>query len=817
MRAWVAIAFGLLVVCLLAPRSAEAAPDPRRWNSVEALLADVAPDARLARPVGPDSDGVFGEALGSAVALSGDTLLVGAPEDRIARLGILGSVYVFVREPAGWRLDTKLLAPDGAAGDRFGAGVALSGDTALVGAPGDDVGADADRGAAHVFVRSASGWTWQARLDAAGSDVGDRFGASVALEADRALVGAPGVAVGGIAGLGAAWVFQRAGTTWSEQARLAAADAAANDAFGSAVALSGSRAVVGAPQRAAVGGAYVFERDVSTWTQQAVLVPGAAGGGRAGARVALAGDTIVLGEPRWGQAFVFVRVGATWLQQAVLDPPAGESGAAYGDAVAVSGDLVAVGQPMAHVDGVAGRGSAEVWRRVAGVWTRVHRITPPATSPHAFGSTVALDGARLVVGAPDAGAAPTISGAASVFEGADATLGAPIVLGAGSGPNGSMGEAVAIDGDTLVLGAPFERVFGFAGAGAVYVYVRSNGEWSLQQRLTAPSTGPDASLGRAVAIDGDTIVVGAPGYRVLNFPGFNQPQGSAWVFVRTGVQWNVQEWLVAGGGELFDFFGSAVAIDGDTIAAGIPGARIGTDSGQGAVEIFRRSGSTWSVQARLVSGETGFLQQFGGSLALQGNRLVAGAWRLGAAWVFERGGSGWTRTARLDFRTPGDQFGWSLALDGDHLLVGAPGRTLAGAAARGAVDAFQHSDGQWVPRGQLVASDGQAEDFFGWSLALQGETAVIGNFPGNGGPPRPSEAAYMFERRGNGWRQDARWRPQDLAIFDGFGSAVALSGRTAIIGAPSAASPAPWGNPGEGAGYVYTHAPNAVFFDDFEP
>jgi hypothetical protein len=805
MRMFRLLSAGLLATAALAvaPRFADAAPDARRWSSVDALLAEVAPDARLARPGGPGNDGVFGEALGSAVAVSGNTLLVGAPEDRIARLGILGSVYVFVREPAGWRLDTKLLAPDGAAGDRFGASLALSGDTALIGAPGDDVGTAADRGSAHVFVRTASGWAPQARLDALDAGMGAAFGSSIALSGDTALVGAPGAAVGGVASFGSAWVFQRSGATWAQQARLTATDAAANQLFGTAVALSGTRVVVGAPGRVAVGGAYVFERNGSAWLQQATLVPGAADGGRAGTRVAIEGETIVLGEPRWGQAFIFERSGAFWLEQPSLDPPAGSSGAAYGDAVAISGDLVAVGQPFARVEGSYGRGTVDVWRRVAGAWTRVHRIAPAVGLPGAFGKAVALEGGRLVIGATDGGSGPTISGAVSVFEGAEATLGAPLVLGAGIGPNGGMGEAVAIDGDTLVLGAPFDP--------SAYVYVRSNGTWSLQQRLVVP-----APVGRSVAVDGDTLVVGSPNDYIPNGAGFNQAQGSAWVFVRADGQWNLQQRLLLPDGAELEFFGAAVAVDGDTIAIGIPNARVGGEESQGAVQVYSRSGSTWAAQARVVADEFAYFQQFGGALALDGDRMAIGS-RAGLAWIFERSGITWSRTAILTTSYPADRFGRAIALSGDRVLVGASARSIGGIVERGAADIFERIDGQWRLRGQLLASDGQAYDYFGVSVALNGDTALIGNFPANGGPPRSSEAAYVFERRGSGWRQDARWRPEDLVIYDGFGIAVALSGRTAIIGAPYTAGAAPWGNPGEGAGYVYSHVPYALFFDDFEP
>lgn len=207
------------------------------------------------------SNGTALDNFGAAVAVDGNTAVIGAPQKN----GQLGEVYVFVRTGTKWAQQARLTAPDGVSGDLFGSAVAVSGDTALVGL------SSALRNAAYVFVRTGTAWAEQARLIPADGAAGDRFGLSVALEGDTALVGGPGKVAASSAGPGRAYVFVRAGTTWSEQARLTAADGAAQDQFGIAVAVSGDIALVGANQaqigqKPRQGAAYVFNRTDTAWS-----------------------------------------------------------------------------------------------------------------------------------------------------------------------------------------------------------------------------------------------------------------------------------------------------------------------------------------------------------------------------------------------------------------------------------------------------------------------------------------------------------------------------------------------------------------------
>src|SRR3990172_1568973 len=225
------------------------------WGGVAAASFDV--ETKLTA-----ADAAAGDLFGWSVAVSGVTAVVGVPYDDDAGTGA-GSAYVFVRSGTAWSQQAKLIAADAAADDLFGWSVGISGETVVVGAPGDD-DAGTGAGSAYVFVRSGAAWSEQAKLTAADAAAFDEFGSSVGISGLTVVVGSPGDDDAGT-GAGSAYVFVRSGASaWSQQAKLTAADAAAGDCFGSSVGISGETVVVGAPRdndAAAgtdAGSAYVF-------------------------------------------------------------------------------------------------------------------------------------------------------------------------------------------------------------------------------------------------------------------------------------------------------------------------------------------------------------------------------------------------------------------------------------------------------------------------------------------------------------------------------------------------------------------------------
>lgn len=375
------------------------------------------------------SDATAGDNLGWSVAVSDDTVLLGAHRDAAAG-PLSGSAYVFVRTGGVWTEQAKLTASDAAASDQFGISVAVSGDTAVIGAYSADHAGGSNAGAAYVFVRTGGAWAQQAKLIALDGAENDFFGISVAVSSDTVVVGANGDDDAG-ASSGSVYVFVRSGVVWTQQAKLIASDAA-SDSFGLAVAVTGDTAVVGAPYRdfsvavTDVGAAYVFVRTGSVWSQQARLyfTDPSGVGDLFGISVAVSGETALVGAigknagaTDSGAAYVFTRSGSAWTQQAKLSAFDAAQNDQFGISVAVSGDLALVG---AHYDdhaGGNGAGSAYTFVRNGGVWTQQAKLIATDTAAgDFFGNSVAASSDAVVLGAhADDHAGGTDAGAAYIF------------------------------------------------------------------------------------------------------------------------------------------------------------------------------------------------------------------------------------------------------------------------------------------------------------------------------------------------------------------------------------------------------------------
>ncbi len=342
---------------------------------------------------GSDTD--RGDFFGSSVALSGSMLLVGAH----GHGDFGGAVYEFVDTPAGWIQGAKLTASDGQSGDWFGISVSTSGDDAVVGAP---CGGSAPPGYAYVFTRSGTTWSQQAKIIP--TDPGPlEFGYSVSIHGDRILIGCP---VGG-AGVGRACVFRRRGTTWHQEARLEPAGAPHAAEFGYSVSLGEDTAMIGAwheglPGMSLAGAAYVFVRSGTTWTQEARLTPPDPGAYEMfGRSVSLSGDTALIGKTRWyggsvkGAAYAYVRSGASWQLEEKLVGGDTLPGDRFGHAVSLLGDRALVG--ASDDDDV---GSAYVFERTGTQWTQQAKLVGSGTGLESwFGRAVALSEGGAAIGA----------------------------------------------------------------------------------------------------------------------------------------------------------------------------------------------------------------------------------------------------------------------------------------------------------------------------------------------------------------------------------------------------------------------------------
>jgi hypothetical protein len=351
------------------------------------------------------SDAAAGDYFGYSVAISGDTAVIGADRNNDAG-DLSGSAYVFLRSGTTWSQQYKLTASDAAAEDYFGWSVAVSGDTAVIGAIGDDDAGDFS-GSAYVFLRSGTTWSQQQKLTATDAAEGDEFGFSVAVSSDTAVIGAHQNDDAGDSS-GSAYVFVRSGTAWSQQTKLTAGDAAANDKFGYSVAISGDTAIIGAcyDENGGIisGSAYVFAHSVTTWSQQAKLTASdAAAGDYFGVSVAISGDKAVIGAhcnddagTDSGSAYVFARSVTTWNQNYKLTASDAAANDAFGYSVATSGDMLVIGA-FGDDDGGSNSGSAYVYREVTppGSATVTCTVTPELLSLTVSDGSVAYGNVAL--------------------------------------------------------------------------------------------------------------------------------------------------------------------------------------------------------------------------------------------------------------------------------------------------------------------------------------------------------------------------------------------------------------------------------------
>lgn len=400
-------------------------------------------DAKLTAGDADDFDG-----FGSAVAIAGDTVVVGAATGDCAAGLDCGAAYVFQRPTTGWEDLTevaKLTAGDGAGGEAFGFSVSISGDTVVVGAPFIACSAGPGCGAIYLFEKPLSGWAdavHDAKLTAATPSFVAFLGFSVGIDGDTVVGGAPNADCGApFTFCGAAYVFQKPAGGWVDaehDARLVSGDVAPGDLFGIAAAISGDTIAVGAQEReGARGAAYVFEKPLTGWTDAThdakLIASDAAVADRLGASVSISGGVLAAGAPgdactdgaSCGAAYVFEMPVSGWAdgtQTAKL--AAGDAGAGdnFGNSISIFGNRIAVGSPFDDCDDGGDCGAAYLFERPAGGWANaghdVKLVAGDAAAFDEFGIPVAAGAAAVVVGAPSAAcAAGNACGAAYVFEG----------------------------------------------------------------------------------------------------------------------------------------------------------------------------------------------------------------------------------------------------------------------------------------------------------------------------------------------------------------------------------------------------------------
>ena len=769
------------------------------------------------------NNGAANTGFGTAVAISGNTMVVGTGYDSPFGSLAMGAAYVFTESGFTWSQTQELTAPNGPADLGFGSAVAISGNTIVVGASEAVVGGNNSEGAAYVFTYSGTNWAETQELNPSTSVQFAHFGAAVAISGETMVVGAFGTTVGSNSFQGAAYVFTESGTTWSSETELTAPGGAADD-FGDALAIEGGTIVVGA-SHATIGGtlnrgaAYVFTGSGTSWQGPATLL--ASDGGEYdyfGTSVGISGTTVA--------------IGADDAEGAVLDQ---DFGAVY-----------------------VFNGSALSWNQSQ----KLHDSNP--TPGEGFGASLAISGTTMVVGVFAAGIlSPTESETAYVFANSGSSWGQSQILSASDAAAGaSFGAVVALNGDTIAVGSPGATIGQNSSQGAVYAF-------AIPTTVTAvsPGTGPAAGgssvtitgtgLTGATQVDFGTIparqftvdsdgqitatspvsAAGTVNVRVV-MPGGALPVSSndQYLFVPaptlTGVSPSAGS--LAGGttvtitgsgftGATRVAFGlnvaSYVVINSDTqiTATSPPGT-----SGTAQITVLTPGGITAispadqfvyeaAPPAKLVAANGAAGLGFGFTVAISGNMMVVGAPNAavgsyadqGAAYVYRLAGTAWVQAAELVASDGGAyaRFGSSVAIDGGTMVIGADGATIGGNAQQGAAYVFTGSGSSWSQAAKLVASDGAAGDDLGDAVAIAGGTIVVGAEDAAISGKRQQGAAYVFTGAGSSWSRAAKLTGSDGAAEEFFGGSVAIAGGTIVVGATGVSG---GGKSFRGAAYVFT-------------
>jgi len=681
--------------------------------------------------------------FGAAVALEGVTLMVGRPGDASHP----AKVYVFEFDGAQWNLVQQLTSPNPDGTTAFGVAIALDGTTAMI---ADDFayqpGASPPGGAVEVFVKIAGAWVpTQTLYPTLGVKPGGRFGFSLDVDGDHMVVGAPHHQHPPETNLvGAAYFFRRVAGVWVEVGYFAQPLVGVRE--GSSVAISGTRALVAAPYQDPAGALHAYSFDGSQWQLDEILVAPLATGEHFGHGVSMHGDRAITLSEIWQQGPC-----PLWLHDLRRDASGWKvtKSALIGDPDLQAIDLLGAGRAAFDDDG-----------------------TVLVRTGHSDALLLELDSWPLV---------PQLS------------------LKGSQTSDAQLGRAMAADGDRAVFGAPLDGAAA-NGAGAVYACERVNGAWNQTAKLTMSDAAVSDNAGSAVAISGDRIVVGA-----YNDDDLGSGAGSAYVFEYNGSAWTEVQKLLPLDGAAGDQFGYGVAISGNRIAVGAPRHDLPV-TGAGAVYVFEPVGGVWTQVAKITSSDVQANDFFGWSVALEGDRLVAGApwddgalFDAGAAYAFHFDGASWIEIDELlpwDVTTS-DHMGESVAISGDRIVVGMRLGVTQGVGS-GVAFVYSWNGSGWPGTARLHPEGGSASDWYGCAVAIRGNRLVVGaRLDDDLG--FEAGAAYVYVEGAAGWNLASKRVAGDGQSGAAFGYSVALGEDFLLVGAPTHNIP---GN-GDNHGVIY--------------
>ncbi len=409
--------------------------------------------------------------------------------------------------------------------------------------------------------------------------------------------------------------------------------------------------------------------------------------------------------------------------------------------------------------------------------------------------------------------------------------------------NDHFGYSVAISDNFAIVGAYWEdhNISGadsLSKAGSAYIFARSADTWTLQQKIVASDRAADDLFGISVAISGNYAIIGA--YQEdEDATGANTliNAGAAYIFYNNGSTWSQQQKLVAADRYVYRYFGNSVAISGNYAIVGAEREEKDANgenpvTSAGAAYIFYYNGSAWIQQQKVVASDRASYDEFGLSVAISGGYAIVGTsnesedangentiGNAGSAYIFVRDDEIWTQQQKIvaSDRETSDYFGCSVDISGDYVIVGAYDEDedtsgVNSLNSAGSAYIFVRNVDTWSQQQKIVAADRAESNWFGYSVAISGDHAIIGAYREGWN----TGAAYIFVRDTTGWVQQQKIIASERETFDYFGHSVDISGDYAIVGADEEDEDASEENTlyVAGSAYIFEQSEPAVKIED---
>ena len=847
------------------------------------------------------ADRAEGNQLGRAVAISDNFAVVGAADASLGGIPNSGNcAYVFEKNSSGaWTQIQKLTAPDAHGKNGFGFSVAISGNRIVVGAPEEDLDDKGGNtltvaGAAYVYEKNNAGtWSFTKKLISTDRGALHQFGYSVSMSNERVLIGAPGQS--------AAYLFERIDAgNWKPWCKIMAPDEPTGIGFGTSVSISGEEMVIGAPGAKkdttnvtltgggenplqSAGAAYLYRGASDDWKKMfnhKIIYWNRAEGDQFGYSVSMNGGQMVIGAPfededakmentliSAGSAHVFFKqVDGRWWWSQALAPNDRTATDNFGVSVCISGSNIIVG--AATKDEMGGdiklkdAGAAYVFKFLdtyegAG-WRFGEKIVATDRAENDwFGYAVGIHNNNIIVGAPfqdrnqtrleaaDAGAAYIFTRPACIATTSSLTV---AVCKTYTSPSKKYTWAkTGVYKDTILNKADCDSIItiDLAITNKADTLVTKKGHVLTANAKDATYQWIDCATNQPINVTARSLIVTVNGrYKVTvdqngcigtsschNVVVVAKPDSSASAPVITTppvvlpknasaqkafIEVNK---IVAKDRTNNDEFGRSVAISGNYAVVGVPLERENVEgknpvNGAGAAYIFKLDdGGKWKQLQKIVAGDRGAGDNFGWSVGISGGYIVVGAWYdhknaagikdnnlSGSAYVFELNQNGtWSQVQKItaDPLSRGGQeyFGTAVAVEGNTIVVTAPSHAkdvtnspASNITAAGALYVFERSGSGWIQTQKIVASDRELGSGLGNSVSICGNNIIAGAWGGDhdahgGNRMEAAGAAYIFERSGGAWKQTQKLAAADRSPYDEFGFSVAISGDYAVVGA----------------------------------